>query len=183
MAESQSKQGIEVTDPGAYIADILAALGDRDPLEIYGATPGELRQRIGQHPADVLRQRPFADRWTWTPLEVIGHLVDAEWSIGWRTRAVFCDDQPQLIGIGQDNWARELKHNDRDPEELVEEFTALRTINLRFWRSIPDDKLSLVGLHNERGEEALGDMLRLYAAHDVYHLQQLDRYLQAITSS
>lgn len=181
MSGSIDKTGQEVADPQGYIAKILAALGDRDPLDAYAATPGELHRRIATHPAEVLRRRPYADRWTWTPLEVIGHLVDAEWSIGWRTRAVYCDDKPQLIGIDQDNWARELKHNDRDPGELVEDFSALRAINLRFWRSIPKDRLARVGLHNERGEESLGDMLRLYAAHDVYHLQQMDRYLSALT--
>ena len=183
MSGATHKSGLEVTDPKAYLGRVLAALGDRKPLEAYEATPNELRRRITEHSAAVLRRRPYEDRWTWTPLEVIGHLLDAEWSLGWRTRAVFCDDKPQLIGINQDNWARELKYNEREPAELVEDFAALRAINLRFWRTIPEATFGRVGLHNERGEESLGDMLRLYAAHDCYHIAQIDRYLKELTSS
>lgn len=180
MASPIDKAGQEVTDPAAYIAVVLAALGDRDPLDTYAQTADELRQRITKNPVEVLRRRPYPDCWTWTPLEIIGHLVDAEWSIGGRTRAVFCEDRPTMIGIGQDHWVAAQKHNDRDPSELVEDFAVLRAINLRFWRSIPGDKLARVGLHNERGEESLGDMLKLYAAHDCYHLAQMDRYLSAL---
>ena len=180
MASLKDKVGPEVTDPAAYIANVLAALGDRDPLEAYAQTADELRMRVAGHPVEKLRSRPCKDRWTWTPLEVIGHLVDAEWSIGGRTRAVFCDDQPVMIGMGQDHWVAAQKHNDRDPSELVEDFAVLREINLRFWRGIPEDKMDRVGLHNERGEESLGNMLKLYAAHDCYHLAQMDRYLLAL---
>ncbi len=177
MSGPKDKTGKEVTYPTAYIANILAALGGRDPLEAYAQTAAGLRKRMQSHPAETLRLRPYADSWTWTPLEVIGHLVDTEWSIGWRTRAVLCDDQPLLIGIGQDNWVAAQKHNEHDPSELVEDFSALRAINLRFWRGIPKEKMSRVGQHNERGAESLGDMLKLYAAHDCYHLEQIDRYL------
>lgn len=180
MASSIDKTGPDVTDPAAYIANVLAALNDRDPLDAYAQTVGELRKCVASHPVERLRSRPYKDRWTWTPLEVIGHLVDAEWSIGGRTRAVFCEDQPILIGVGQDHWVAAQKHNDRDPSELVEDFAVLREINLRFWCGIPADKLERVGQHNERGAESLGDMLKLYAAHDCYHLAQIDRYLAAL---
>ena len=181
MSNPQDKNGLEATDPATYLANILAALGDRDPLEAYEATPDALHARITGHPAELLRRRPYEDRWTWTPLEIIGHLFDTEWSLGWRSRAVFCDDKPPLVAINQENWARELKHNEKDPAELVADFTALRTINLKYWRTIPADKLARVGLHSERGEESLGDMLKLYAAHDVYHLRQFDKYIGAMT--
>jgi len=86
MSRSNPKQGQEVTDPQGYIARILEALGDLDPLDAYEATPEELQQRVEVYPAEQLRKRPYQDRWTWTPLQIIGHLLDAEWSIGWRTR-------------------------------------------------------------------------------------------------
>ena len=180
MASPIDKTGPGVTDPAAYIANVLAALGDCDPLDAYAQTADELRQRVADHPVERLKSRPYKDRWTWTPLEVIGHLVDAEWSIGGRTRAVFCEDEPTLIGIGQDVWVAAQKHNDRDPSQLVDDFAGLRGINLRFWRGIPEDKMSRVGQHNERGAESLGGMLKLYAAHDCYHLAQIDRYLAAL---
>lgn len=181
MSESSQKPGMEVTDTNAYLARILDTIKDREPLEVYAQTPDELRKRIADNPVELLRRRPYPERWTWTPLEIVAHLLDAEWAIGLRTRSVFCDDKPALIGIGQDKWVAAQKHNDSDPVVLVDDFASLRTINLRFWRSIPTDQYSRVGLHNERGEEALGDMLKLYAAHDLYHLQQFDRYVEVLS--
>lgn len=180
MNDSSQQPGLEVTDPNAYLARILDTIKGREPLEVYAQTPGGLRKRITDNPVEVLRRRPYPDRWTWTPLEIIGHLLDAEWAVGLRTRSVLCDDKPPLIGIGQDKWAATQKHNDSDPVVLVDDFSAMRAINLRFWRSIPTDQYNRVGLHNERGEESLGDMLKLYAAHDLYHLQQFDRYMEVL---
>ncbi|MEM6750680.1 MAG: DinB family protein [Planctomycetota bacterium] len=180
MAEASASPDPALQAQPEYVRRTLEALGDRDPLEAYTAMPGELARRLDGLPENVLRGRPYTDRWTWTPLEIVGHLMDAEWSLGWRTRAVYCDDKPQLIGIGQDEWVARLDHNDADPKQLLADFTAVREINLRFWRTIPPDQLARVGVHNERGEESLGHILRLYAAHDVYHLNQFDRYVAAM---
>ncbi len=180
MNESKHPPGNEVTDPGAYLAEIIKTLGGRNPIEVFGQTPDKLRRIITEESVDVLRRRPYPDRWTWTPLEIIGHLLDAEWTIGWRTRAVLCDDEPTLIGMGQDKWAEVQRHNDRDPSELVEDFASLREINLRLWRSIRADQMSRVGHHNERGAESMADIMTLYAGHDLYHLEQIKRYLAAL---
>ncbi len=181
MTESNNQPGNEVADPSAYLTNIIKTLGNRSPLEVFEQTPDQLRRIITDEPIDVLRRRPYPDRWTWTPLEIIGHLLDAEWTIGWRTRAVLCDDEPTLIGMGQDKWADVQRHNDRDPLELVKDFTSLREINIRLWRTIPADQMSRVGHHNERGAESLADIMTLYAGHDLYHLEQIKRYIAAQT--
>jgi hypothetical protein len=38
------------------------------------------------------------------------------------------------------------------------------------------------GLHNERGAESLAVMLPLLAGHDLSHLHQISRYIQALGS-
>jgi hypothetical protein len=37
-----------------------------------------------------------------------------------------------------------------------------------------------VGVHVERGEESLAHHLKLYAGHDILHLNQLERIRQAV---
>ena len=34
-------------------------------------------------------------------------------------------------------------------------------------------------MHDERGPESLDTMLRMYAAHDLHHIDQINRYLEA----
>jgi hypothetical protein len=158
----------------------LERLGDRNALEVYAATPGQLRALAEPVPAEVLRRRPYSERWTWTPLEIIGHMVDVEWTLGWRTRTTLCDDQPQIMGMDQDKWVAAQRHNDADPRQLLDDFESLRTINLRLWRSLSHSQLQRHGIHSERGSETLAQLLSMYAGHDLLHLDQLRKYLAAV---
>jgi hypothetical protein len=48
------------------------------------------------------------------------------------------------------------------------------------WRRTSPEDLKRTGQHNERGPESLGVMLRLLAGHDLSHLDQITRYVQAV---
>jgi hypothetical protein len=73
-----------------------------------------------------------------------------------------------------------LRHNEREPSELVEIFRTLRELNLGVWRQLPPEALERRGQHNERGQESLSVMLRMLAGHDLSHLDQIRRYIQAV---
>lgn len=163
-----------------YRTQSLEKLGKRDALEVYAATPGVLRGLIEPVAVDLMRRRPYADRWTWTPLEIVGHLVDVEWTLGWRTRTTLCDDEPRIMGMDQEKWVAAQHHNDADPRQLLDDFQALRSINLRFWRSVDSSQLQRHGIHSARGPETLDQLLKMYAGHDLTHLDQLRKYLAAI---
>lgn len=167
----------ELVDPASYIAAITAKAEGRESLEVLAETPGLFAERLERLAEETLRARPFAGKWT--PLEVFGHLVDAEFVYGYRSRTIYADDRPAIIGMDQDKWVDRFGHRDRDPQELLAEFADLRRINLRFWRTITDRDLDRCGLHSERGEESLRRLLPLLAGHDVWHLEQFDRYVAA----
>ena len=65
----------------------------------------------------------------------------------------------------------------------MEQFTVLRRVNLRLWRRLSPADLTRVGVHGERGEESLAHLRRLYAAHDLLHLRQLDRICTTLGST
>jgi hypothetical protein len=56
----------------------------------------------------------------------------------------------------------------------------MRSLNLAQWRRTSPEDLKRTGQHNERGTESLGVMLRLLAGHDLSHLAQITRYIQAV---
>ena len=178
MSDASSDARPEIGDPESYIAAIIATIGDRDPLDVLRETPALFAGRLGTHRDEELRSRPFAGKWT--PLEVFGHLRDAEFVYGYRARAIFCDDEPRIVGMDQEKWVSRQRHNEADPAVLLEEFSGLRKMNVRFWESLTATDLERFGVHNERGEEALGRMLPLLAGHDLWHLDQFDRYLAAV---
>jgi DinB superfamily len=174
---STAQTGSLVSAPQAYREKIFKFVGDRDPLEVMAQTASKLSDIVRKHSPAVLRTRPFAGKWT--PNEVIGHLVDSEWVYGYRLRLILSEDNPPILGTRQDSWVERLRHNEREPSELVELFRKLRELNLEQWRRTSSADLERTGQHNERGPESLGGMLRLLAGHDLSHLDQIARYIEA----
>jgi DinB superfamily len=170
--------GLSVTDPQAYRENLFKLLGDRDPLEVLAQTAATLADVVRSNPVTALRTRPFADKWT--PNEVIGHLVDSEWVYGYRLRLILCESSPAIVGTNQNAWVAGLQHDQREPSEHVETFRTLRELNLALWKRLSPADLTRTGLHNERGPESLGVMLRMMAGHDLSHLNQIARYVEAV---
>ena len=164
--------------PEAYREKMFNLVGDRNPLEVMAQTASTLAEIVSKHSATVLRTRPFEGKWT--PNEVIGHLTDSEWVYGYRLRLILCEDDPTILGTNQEFWVAALRHNEREPSELVEIFRTLRQFNLAVWRKTSPEALRRTGQHNERGPESLGVMLRLLAGHDLSHMDQITRYIQAL---
>src|SRR5215470_10960168 len=169
---------LSLSAPEAYREKLFNMMAGRDPIEVMGQTASTLASIVARHPAAVLRARPFDGKWT--PNEIIGHLTDSEWVYGYRLRLILSEDDPAILGTEQDRWVSSLKHNEGEPSELVEVFRTLRGFNLTVWRRSSPDDLNRSGRHSERGSESLGVMLRMVAGHDLSHLDQIKRYIQAV---
>lgn len=171
-------QQLWVSNPQVYREKLFSLLGDRKPLEVLAQTASTLADIVRRHSATVLRTRPFEGKWT--PNEVIGHLADSEWVYGYRLRLILCEDNPVIQGVNQELWVASQRHNEREPKELVEIFQTLRQFNLALWGQMSPADLKRAGQHNERGPESLGMLLRMLAGHDLSHLDQITRYIEAI---
>jgi hypothetical protein len=175
---TSAQTGLWVSTPEAYREKMFNLLADRDPLEVLEQTASMLADIVSKHSATVLRTRPFEGKWT--PNEIIGHLTDSEWVYGYRLRLILSENNPAILGTNQDLWVTSLRHNEREPADLVEIFRTMRLFNLAVWRQASPQDLNRTGQHNERGAESLGVMLRLLAGHDLSHLDQITRYIQAV---
>ena len=175
-----TQAGGPVSAANAYREKMFNLVAGRDPLVVLAQTASTLADIVGKHSATVLRTRPF--RGKWTPNEVIGHLTDSEWVYGYRFRLILCENDPTILGTKQDLWVAALRHNEREPSELVEIFRTMRSFNLALWRQTSPEDLKRAGQHNERGPESLEVLLRLLAGHDLSHVDQITRYIQAIQS-
>jgi hypothetical protein len=172
---TQSSAGLD--EVKAYQKKLEGLVGDGEPLKVLAETIETLRDIVRQRPAALFRKRPFPGKWT--PQEVIGHLSDAEWTMGFRSRTVLSDDRPQIMAYDQERWVAAQGHNEKDLGELLNTFVALRTANLQLWKKLTPAQLQRSGLHSERGEESLGQMIKMLAGHDCSHIDQIRRYLEA----
>ena len=119
----------------------------------------------------------------WSVGQVLRHLADTDVVWGWRMRLILAQDRPAITGFDQDLWAERLDYAHADPNESLETFAILRRDILRLIERATPEDLKRVGVHAERGEESAGYLVRLYAGHDLLHLNQIERIKTTFESS
>jgi uncharacterized damage-inducible protein DinB len=160
-------------DAEAYIHALLDLLGTQDPLAVLRDTPAAVRQLTRDLTPDELRAPETEGKWC--AAEVLQHVADSELVWGYRLRRTLAEDRPPLPGYDQNLWASRLRYADADVSEALEMFSALRVANLSLLEGATEADLERCGEHEERGEESIARMMRLYAAHDLVHRRQLAR--------
>lgn len=171
----------DISKTSAYQQKLMGLLGNREPFDVLGSTADVLGKIVAENSSKIMRTRPYAGKWT--PNEIIGHLADADWVLGFRSRMILCEDNPVLTPMDQDLWVAGQKYNEREPRENLETFQSLRRANLALWKRLTPAELARTGQHAERGPESLGLLVRMYAGHDLSHIDQITRYLAAIKSA
>jgi hypothetical protein len=161
-----------------YGAAVLELVGDRNPIDVLRDTPGAAARAVATLTPQQLKT--FEAPGKWSVAMVLRHLADTDVVWGWRMRLILAQDRPAITGFDQDLWAERLDYANADPNESLETFAILRRDNLRLIERATPEDLKRVGVHAERGEESAGLMVRLYAGHDLLHLNQIDRITRAI---
>ncbi len=148
---------------------------------VLGRLIPELENLVNGLTGEELR-RPEAPG-KWSILEVIHHLADSELVWAYRLRLVLAEKQPEITGYDQDRWASQLKYREANLQDVLELLGILRKTNLRLISSLSDEELQRAGTHNERGEETVEHMIRLYAGHDLVHSNQISRIRKSQSQS
>jgi len=163
-------------NPGPVLPDrYAAALGGNDPIESMRKAPKRLKKLLKGVPEKRLKARPAAGKWSIK--QILAHMADGEVMLGSRFRLVAAMDRPPLLGYDQDAFVERLEVDKARADELLQDFAAVRKANVRLLERLPPGALARVGLHSERGEESLADMLVMYAGHDRVHEEQVERLL------
>jgi hypothetical protein len=147
-------------------------------MTVLAATPEAVEQSVAGLDETRLR-RPEAPG-KWSVIEVVQHLADTELVCGYRIRMILSHLTPDIQGFDQDRWANELEYGKRRLADALSEFRSLRESTIRLLRSLGPEKLARYGYHSERGQESVLQMTKLYAAHDLVHLKQIERIKQAV---
>jgi hypothetical protein len=145
-------------------------------LAVLERTPGALQALLGGLPDVWTRQNDGPE--TWSPREVVGHLIEGERS-DWIPRArIILAQGPSTAFEPFDRTAHQRSMSAAAPlDELIATFATMRAANLttlRAWRLIPA-QLELTGIHPEFGTVTLKQHLATWVAHDLGHLVQTTR--------
>jgi hypothetical protein len=108
----------------------------------------------------------------WSGRFILAHLADCEVAFGFRWRQVAFTPGLAIQPFDQDAWAQ--NYSKLQAKWALGAFVTARLWNVEFLKSLPKEAFAHSGLHPERGELTLQDMIEITAGHDVNHMEQLE---------
>ncbi|MFA6240918.1 MAG: DinB family protein [Candidatus Hydrogenedentales bacterium] len=162
-----------------YVSKMLASLSARDPIDVMKCTGDALAEACKRMDETALRTPEASGKWS--VLDVVQHLADGELVLGFRYRRILGEPESSpLPPFDPSAWATRLRYSEVNLGAALDQFNAVRRINLQFLEGLRDADWDVRYTHFDRGKETLRDAVRLYAAHDLCHLAQIGRIKQRV---
>jgi len=161
--------------PQQYTQRVVGYTEGKPPLQVQAATPKKLDRLIKGVSTAKLRKRPAPEQWSVS--HILAHLADAEMVGGFRMRLILGAPGTPVAAFDQDAWVKNCHYEKRDPRKSVEQFRVVREANLALLKSLTPEQWKHYGMHSERGQETIEHIVRMFAGHDINHLQQIERIL------
>lgn len=152
-------------------------------LQVLERTPAVLDALLRGLDDPWLRADEGSD--TWSPFDVVGHLVHGE-------RADWMERTRRILEHGSarpfepfDRFAQFEDSRGKTIGDLLDEFRSLRAKNLEALRAleIRHDQLDLEGVHPALGPVTLGQLLSTWVTHDLGHIAQIGRVMAKVNKT
>jgi uncharacterized damage-inducible protein DinB len=154
------------------LADILERFR-RGPELVAVATTGAAGPELDFQPGEG----------KWSVRQIVCHLADFEMIAAMRFRQMLAEDNPSMLSVDQDEWAKRLDYSKRKVSQALETFRRVRIDNYELLKDLPEDAFNRPGNHSKRGAIQLRDMLRIMAEHPEKHVGQIQRTRAAYKES
>lgn len=132
---------------------------------------GSVEKAIGGVSADIENREPAPGKWSIR--KIAAHIADAELVISARVRWVAAEPGSPLKAYNQDLWEARLGYDNRDANSSLELFRALRRSTAALLRNLPESAWSQKGVHEERGELSLAEIVSGATEHIEHHAEQI----------
>jgi hypothetical protein len=144
-------------------------------VDVLRRTPATLRTMLASLDERLVRATEGLE--TFSPFDIIGHLIDGE-ETDWIPRAqIILARGPSLRFEPYDRLRHRARNAGRSLASLLEEFARLRAANLDLlgsWK-LGAPELDLPGEHPSLGPVTLRQLLAAWVVHDLGHLAQVAR--------
>jgi hypothetical protein len=144
---------------------------------ILRRTPSVLRSLMADLPEDWTRPNEGGE--TWSPFDVLGHLIVAE-ETDWMVRArVILAQGPDRRFPPFDRFRHLRENKGKTVAALLDRFAQIRADNLEALEGLHLDpeRLRLTGEHPEFGAVTLEQLLATWVVHDLGHIAQITRVM------
>ncbi|CAM3803375.1 DinB family protein [Mesobacillus thioparans] len=146
-------------------------------IEVLERTPRVLEQYLVGLSEDWLQANEGEG--TWTPSQVIGHLIDGE-KYNWipRLEIILSETDERRFPVF-DRFSHLQQYHEWSIEKKIREFESLREENIGKLKLLITDKsqLEITGVHPEYGEVRARELISTWTVHDLTHIAQITRVL------
>jgi hypothetical protein len=146
-------------------------------VEVLRQTPATFRGLLGGLDERWIRATEGPE--TFSPFDVLGHLIDGE-ETDWIPRArIILARGPNLTFEPYDRFRHYARNGGRSLSSLLDEFARLRADNLELltkWK-LTERELELPGQHPSLGRVTLRQLLAAWVVHDLGHVAQTARVM------
>ena len=146
-------------------------------IAVLQRTPATLTSFLGG--LDDLWVRATEGPDTFSPFDVVGHLIDGD-ETDWMARASIIRAQgPNPAFEPYDRFRHRTRNVGRSLASLLDEFAALRSTNITTLRSwnLTAAELDLTGIHPKFGRVTLRQLVATWTVHDLGHIAQISRVM------
>lgn len=128
-------------------------------------------------PPDKLIYRPAPDKWTIK--EILVHIVDDERIFSYRALRFARGEKQSLPGFDQDDYVRYSGANERDLDNIFEEYEAVRRATIALFNGLPEESLTRMGVGSTTFHSATVRALAYHiAGHEQRHFNIIkEKYL------
>lgn len=158
-----------------FYKNYIKALGDVNLFEVLDSSLEETLKTLQNLPEEKLLFR--YDNGKWTIKELVQHIIDAERVLSYRALRFSRNDPSDLQGFDEDWYVGNSNGNERNFEDILEEFTYLRKANISLFNSFSSEMMPMLGTANGSimSVRALGFII---AGHQMHHLKIIkEKYL------
>jgi hypothetical protein len=146
-------------------------------VEVLSRTPVVLETMLGGLSDDWTRHNEGGE--TWSPFDVLGHLIHGE-RTDWMARlAIIMSDRPEKTFVPFDRFAQFEESRGKTLADLLREFREVRAANLARLAALrlQDADFDRTGIHPTFGEVTLRQLLATWTVHDLDHVMQISRVM------
>jgi hypothetical protein len=150
-------------------------LNNQPPLPVLGETPNRLHALAHSIGPSRLTTPPAPGKWS--PRDIFCHLADCEIAFAFRLRQTLAEDHHVIQPFDQDKWA--ATYSSIPATDALLTFAALRRWNLLLIESALPQHADKPVTHPERGPMTFSTIVETMAGHDLNHIAQLERLVNA----
>jgi len=131
---------------------------------------------------DQWQKEVYTEGETWTIRNVLSHFVTSERGLVKlfeRIRATG-EGSPDDFSIDRYNASQQAKTKDLSPQELLEQYKAIRADSVAWTLSLEESDLEKLGRHPFLGMTTLREMIKMLYLHNQIHYRDMKKVLKSI---